>query len=397
MKSVLKVATMKKIDSDVKLSIKEKRQIAILLGLVEHYIKTGKAVGSNTLKESGFKSLSSATIRNYFSDLEKDGYLHQQHVSGGRIPTEKAFRTYIQHVAASRDVPKNFDEIAASLASFDSKEIGRYLPKVMDLISEITGLPVFMSTPRYDQDFLTEIKLIPIGNDRIAALLITDFGIVKMELVPIDIRLNIFSIKRIEDYFHYRLHGLEPKPENLGEEEDIAETLYNELMVRFVIGHSSFQTEDILRTGFAKLLANQDFQDTHQVAACLALFENAHAMRLVLRDCYKRDTVRFWIGEDLLPFSPLNPGCAMIVAPYHINNQPVGALGVMGPARIPYKTVIGILRNASSLISNAITSAIYKFKITYRQPDAGLPLVVTDTRALTTIGMPILLEDGTKQ
>src|SRR5262249_12482132 len=153
--------------------------------------------GSNTLKESGFKSLSSATIRNYFSDLEKEGYLHQQHVSGGRIPTEKAIRAYIQHFLSSNEVPKNFHEKAESLGAFDSKEIGHFLPKAVEVVSEILSLPVFMSSPRFDQDFLTEIKLIPIGFERLAALLITDFGIVKMELFPIDTKLNTFSIKRI--------------------------------------------------------------------------------------------------------------------------------------------------------------------------------------------------------
>lgn len=365
---------------------REKRQRTVLIGVLEHFIKTGKAVGSHTLKESGFNSLSSATIRNYFADLEEEGYLHQQHVSGGRLPTEKAFRVYAEHAMTSDETPKKFKEKAAIFNTLDSKEIVSYLPKALESVSEIANLPAFMSTPRFDQDFLTEIKLVPIGQDRIAALLITDFGVVRMELLPTDKRFSAFTTKRLEEYFQFRIHGIDPKPEHLSpEEEEAALKIYNELMVRFVIGHSSFQTEDTLRTGFAKLLESQDFQDSHQVAAALALFENAHATRLILRDCTKKNSLRFWIGEDLLPFSSVNPGCTMILVPYHINNQPVGALGVMGPFRMPYKTVIGILKMAASLISQALTKAIFKFKITYRQPDAGLALITMET--------PILLED----
>lgn len=389
---------MKKIVGEPKLSLKEKRQRSILMGLIEHYIKTGKPVGSNTLKESGFKNLSSATIRNYFTDLESEGLLHQQHTSGGRFPTEKAFRIYIEEHLDSTELPEDFKEKSSPLTSFESKEIASYLPQAVQALSDATGLATFISTPRFDHDFLTEIKLIPVSIDRAAAIMITDFGVVKMELCSLDKKLTAFSIKRIEEYFHYRLHSINQKPENLSdEEEEIAQKLYNELMVRFVIGHSAFQTEDLVRTGFSKLLSNQDFQDPEQVASSLALFENGHAMRLILRDSFKRDVLRFWIGEDLLPFSTVNPKCSIICIPYHINAQPVGAIGIMGPVRLSYKTVIGALKSASLLISKTLTDAIYKYKITYRQPDPGLPLLLSDKRELAFSGAPILLEDKTSK
>ena len=77
---------------------KQERERKVLLGLVEYYIQTGKPVGSNTLKEAGFEDLSSATIRNYFANLEEEGYLVQSHSSGGRIPTDLSYRTYAEHV-----------------------------------------------------------------------------------------------------------------------------------------------------------------------------------------------------------------------------------------------------------------------------------------------------------
>ena len=76
---------------------KQQREHDVLLGLVDYYIQTGKPVGSNTLKEAGFDNLSSATIRNYFASLDDNGYLTQQHTSGGRIPTDKALRLYTTH------------------------------------------------------------------------------------------------------------------------------------------------------------------------------------------------------------------------------------------------------------------------------------------------------------
>ena len=80
------------------------RERKVLFGLVEHYIKTGKPVGSHALKEAGFEELSSATIRNYFANLEEEGFLNQQHSSGGRIPTNRAYRLYAQEFLHNKEI-----------------------------------------------------------------------------------------------------------------------------------------------------------------------------------------------------------------------------------------------------------------------------------------------------
>ncbi|MBI5345703.1 MAG: heat-inducible transcriptional repressor HrcA, partial [Chlamydiae bacterium] len=76
---------------------KQDKETAILFGLIELYIKMGEPIGSNSLREKGFEYMSSATIRNYFAKLEENGLLAQQHASGGRIPTPKAFELYARH------------------------------------------------------------------------------------------------------------------------------------------------------------------------------------------------------------------------------------------------------------------------------------------------------------
>src|SRR3970040_685252 len=89
---------------------KTDREQAVLLGFIELYLKTGKPIGSQTLQESGFESLSSATIRNYFSKMEEEGYLKQQHTSGGRIPTAKAFRLYVDRFRNEGTIEKGQEE-----------------------------------------------------------------------------------------------------------------------------------------------------------------------------------------------------------------------------------------------------------------------------------------------
>lgn len=348
---------------------KQDRERKVLIGLVDYYIKTGKPVGSNALKEAGFEDLSSATIRNYFSNLEQEGYLSQLHASGGRIPTNLAFRMYAQ---AFWDAPPESTTTNAfkSIQNFDSKEITKLLQESSELLGSLTNCAVFLSAPRFDNDFIADLKLVVLDATRCLGIIITDFGIIRTEVMSVPIKLSTFAVKRIESYFHWRLTGINT-PEKLDPEEEIlAQSLYNEIMVRYIVGYSNFTNEEIHRTGFSRLLIYPDFQDASILASSLALFENIHSMRLLLKECTTLNSLKFWIGDDLAPFSHSNqiPDCAVLAIPYYINQKVIGAVGLLGPTRVPYRNLFGHIRSFSEHVSDTLTRNIYKFKITYRQP-----------------------------
>lgn len=356
----------------IKKTSKSDREKKVLLGLIEYFLKTGKPVGSNTLKEAGFEDLSSATIRNYFANLEEEGYLSQQHSSGGRIPTNLAYRFYAKeyensHTALSEDDEKKLQELRSS----ETREIAHYLQQAAESLSLMTQMAVFLSAPRFDSDFILEIKLISIDHSRCLCIIITDFGAVQTEILHVDSKLSAFSTKRIEGYFHWRLSG-QDKPENLTKEEEyLAQRLYNELLVRYIVSYSNFSDDEIYRTGFSKLLSYTDFQDTTILANSLALFENAHSMRLLLKECSKGHKLKFWIGEDLAPYSSRTPHCTVLAFPYYINKQCVGSFGLLGPIRMPYRQLFSLMNDFSLSMSEALTRNIYKFKISFRQPEPG--------------------------
>jgi len=360
---------------------KEERKRKVLLGLVDHYIKTGKPVGSQTLQETGFDDLSSATIRNYFATLEKENYLSQQHISGGRLPTDLAYQDYAREYLEQEAIPQDiapFDEIRQS----ESKEIAAFLQQSAETLSTMTNCAVFLSAPRFDHDFIVELKLVPINAQRCLCILITDFGVIQTEVLHIGKKLSSFAVKRLEAYFHWRLTGLN-KPENLEpDEEPLAQEIYNELMVRYLVSYSTFINEEIYRTGFSHLLSYPDFQEAGALATSLALFEDAHAMRLLLKECTKFNALKFWIGNDLFAYASANPDCAVLAIPYYINQKIVGAVGVLGPKRMPYRTHFGTLRLFSEAVSEALTRNIYKFKVTYREPQQGTLYIKQDNMRL---------------
>lgn len=355
----------------IKKSNKHDRERKVLLGLIEHFLKTGKPVGSNTLKECGFEDLSSATIRNYFANLESDGYLLQQHTSGGRVPTNKAYRIYAEHCYTNPSHTTKQSTASSTLNTCETREITAFLQRSAEKLADTTHCAAFMSAPRFDQDFIIGCKFIAIDHSRYLCVLITDFGEVLTETLHSSNKLSNFSLKRIEDYCQWRITGIGSKPEHLTkDEEEIALGFHNELMVRYIVNYSNFTNQDIYRTGFSQLLHYPEFQDAGLLANSLALFENTHGMRLLLKECRSLDTLKYWIGDDLITYSSYaQPNCTVLAIPYHVNKQAVGAIGILGPTRMPYNQLFEILNSYSENISEALTNNLYKFKITMRHPE----------------------------
>lgn len=357
---------MKTLKPQIKKTGKIDRARKVLIGLVEHYIQTGKPVGSNTLKEVGFEDLSSATIRNYFAQLEKEGYLAQQHSSGGRIPTSLAFRLYANEYS---DETANVKKKLKLSLNNETRAIASLLQHSAEELASQTRTAVFLSAPRFEQDFIIDIKLVVIDSSRCLCILITDFGEIKTEMLHTNQKLGTIAAKRLENYFNWRLKG-QNKPDMNAQEEELGQKLYNELLVRYVVGYSQFNEEEIYRTGLSSLLTYPEFQDPATLASSLALFENTHGIRLLLKECCKFDKLKFWIGHDLANFSSQsNPDCAVIAIPYYVNNHPIGSVGLFGPLRMPYRSHFNFLRQFSEQISKTLTSSLYKFKITLREPN----------------------------
>jgi heat-inducible transcriptional repressor len=349
---------------------KDQREKLVLLGLVELYLQHGKPIGSNTLRENGFEALSSATIRNYFSRLEESGYLKQQHSSGGRIPTNAAYKVYAETVKDTSIIDEKEKTQLLAAFSSETREVNTYLQKCAELLSEKSQTAVFLSSPRFDQDFILDVKMISIDNFRCLCVLVTDFGVIKTEVLFTDKKLSSFTLKRIEQYFQSKITGRD-KPDLSKDEEAIASKFYSEVMLRHIVSYNHFSSIDILKTGFSKLLSYSDFtEDASGLASGLSFFENNDALRLMLSESCKAADVKCWIGEDLTPLSTSNASssCAVMIFPYKINQTIAGAIGILGPSRLPYKQLFSLLKVTAEAVGNSLTKSLYKFKISFRQP-----------------------------
>jgi len=385
--------TFKKILPAKKLP-KTDREQAVLLGLIELYLKSGKPIGSHTLQENGFESLSSATIRNYFSKMEALGYLKQQHTSGGRIPTEKAFRLYADANLNQGIIEREQEAQLEEILKKETREIATLVHRAADTLSELTKCAVFVSSPRFDQDFIQDVRLIQLAPLKLLSVVITDFGLVRTETVYLERPADAPFLRSAEEYFLWRMNkGEKPLFKNEAEAK-AAQRIYNEVMVRHVVGYANFPTEDILRTGLSKLLAYPEFNDAAALANSLALLEDENQMRAVLRECAKQNKMTCWIGDELCPYVPPGSECAILAIPYRINQTIVGSIALLGPMRLPYRNLFGLVQLFSEQISRALTENVYKYKITFRQPEnPGAPRI--DQDEVIKSNRSILLENKT--
>jgi len=371
----------------IKKAPKEEREKRVLIGLVAHFLSTGKPVGSEVLKESLFRDVSSATIRNYFVKLEEEGYLEQQHTSGGRVPTDKAFRAYADfcrdEMALGRHVLINKLPHFEPEVHEELKEVVLYLQQMTETLSEFAHVATFLSAPRFDQDFVVDMKLIAFDQGRYLAALLTNFGLIHTEILHSTKKLSQHTVKRIEAYFHSRLTGGTIAPDELDKDElEIAHRFYQEAMARYLVGYSNFSEEDLMRAGFSKLLRYPEFQDAVSLTSSLSLFENRTALNALIRDTMKSGQFKYWIGSDLLPYITTDLNCTVIACPYRIGQKIVGCIGLLGPMRIAYGDLFRMLEEAAEAISKSLTKSLYKFKISYRTSDATALLLASDKRLL---------------
>lgn len=342
----------------------------VLLGLVGLYLKTGKPIGSNTLKENGFDHLSSATIRNYFAKLEEDGYLLQHHASGGRVPTDLAFKLYALNFHDEKEVSKRDADFIESILEKETKLVSAYLMKTIEALSELTGCAALLLAPRFDQDFIKKVQLLQLDSQRVLCAITTDFGMVHTEVLFTPKEFNLMEIQEIENYFALRLQAKQAHISN-SLIEQFALRAYNEVILRHVVHYTNFEQQDIYRTGFSKLLQYSEFQDVSSLASSLSLFENTGTLRSLLKECFQNQKLQFWIGRDLTSYIQESIPTCLIAIPYMVNQKVIGTLAILGPQRIEYREIFGLLKQFANKLSSTLTQSLYRHKISYRQPETS--------------------------
>jgi heat-inducible transcriptional repressor len=323
----------------------------LLKALVERYIADGQPVGSRTLSKASGLDLSPATIRNVMSDLEELGLIVSPHTSAGRIPTARGYRLFVDTMLTVRQ--GQFAE--HSLAPDQPQKVISNAANLLSNLSQFVGVVI---APRRSSVF-RHIEFLRLSERRLLVIIVTPEGDVQNRVIFTESDYSQTQLVEAANYLNSNYVGLaiEQVRERLKNEVESLRSEIASLMQAAVAVSSDAiaETQDeVVISGERNLLAVTDFSnDMGHLRRAFELFEQKAQLMRLLDVAGQAEGVRIFIGGEsqVVPFEDLS----IVSAPYEVDGQVVGTLGVIGPTRMAYDRMIQIVDITSKLVSNALS------------------------------------------
>lgn len=335
------------------------RELRVLEAVVQTYIETAEPTGSQTIARRFGLGVSPATIRSIMSELEDKGYLFHPHTSAGRIPTDRAYRVYVD--AIMRLSPPSHEQqhtLRAELVGNRSavEEILRRAAQVLGVLTQELGVAV---APALDQMIMERLELVQVSSERLLLVFNLRSGVVRTIFVEVPGMLPPASVHQVAQILNERLSGLTLQqiratlPERLRDASGAPEG--RELLNIFIAeGDGLFDLsneENAVVLGSAQMLAEQpEFASNSRMRDLLRLTEGRGLLKQAL-EARRQRGVSITIGSE-------NPDTRLSDFTLVTSSYEVGALkgviGVMGPTRMPYDKIIGLVEHTSRMVEGLL-------------------------------------------
>jgi heat-inducible transcriptional repressor len=323
----------------------------VLIALIREYIDSAEPVGSRVLTKRYFRNLSPATIRNVMADLEELGYLAQPHTSAGRVPTDKAYRFYVESFPPAPPAAARPAETVAPRHSI----IDSYMEKTSSHLSTATRMTGLLLAPPLKRTTLSRVELLPLAEDRALAVLVTDSGWITARAITLDPPLPADDVRKIGRELTRRFRNR--TVEDIVEMEKNPDDPLDELHTR-----ARDITEQILAllrgrtlyvSGAINMLDHPEFWDIETTRTLLRTFEQKERLADLMAALAEDAGVRVTIGEEN-PFAEMRE-CTLITSTYMYRDQVLGILGIVGPRRLPYPEVINVVDETARTVTEALS------------------------------------------
>ncbi len=328
----------------------DERKATILRAIVEHYIDTAQPIGSATIAVKAGLEVSSATIRNEMAQLETEGYLEQPHTSAGRIPTQKGYRYFVDQLGApgrlgpveTRQVRAFFDKAQGAIET----RLGR----TSQLLSQLTAYAGVVVGPDHDPALVRSVQLVRLEADLLLVVVVLSTGTVERHALPVDPDLDEATVARASQILAEGLvgkgaHRLSCPPPSGDPEVD-------RLVAAAVEAVEETDEERSVFVGGAANIAGH-FEAVETVREVLVILEQQLIVVSMLRDLLDRGLSVAIGSETGLPLSE----CSVVVAPYTVNGEQVGSIGVVGPTRMDYPRAMAAVQAVSSRLSRSLAGS----------------------------------------
>jgi len=355
---VLKSGLAESDQSETSVPELSERALCLLKALTERYIREGQPVGSRTLaREAGLK-LSPATIRNVISDLEEFGLVRSPHTSAGRVPTVQGYRLFVDTLLSVQPLEHSLlDELELNLgADTDSREL---VETASTLLSDVTRLAGVVTIPRREHASLQRVEFLPLSEQKVLAILVISDQEVQNCILTMDRSYSASELQQYSNFLNEQFAGKEIHSVRAMLVSELRETRenLNRMMATAmdmadrVLGEAE-QGSDYVLAGQTNLM---EFNELCNVTTLRHLFEAFNEKRQILGlldQCVESEGVQIFIGEES-GYEMLDE-CSLVTAPYSVDGQVLGVLGVIGPTRMAYERIIPIVDATARILSAAL-------------------------------------------
>lgn len=336
----------------------------LLKMLVEHYIRDGQPVGSRTLSRDLSLNLSAATIRNVMADLEALGFIASPHTSAGRIPTDKGYRFFVDTLLKFQ--PLEVEKIAAIQTRLDEHTDN---PKALvaaasQLLSSVTRLAGVVTLPRQSHASLSQIEFVPLSDNRVLAILIVNGREVQNRILHLDRYYSPDELRHASNYLNQEFGGKELSAvrEHLLSQlketrEDLNRTMLDAIrLAQHVVNAPVSDRMEYVMAGETNLMGFAELSNVEKLRRLFEAFTQQRDILHLLDQSLKAEGVQIFIGQES-GYTILDE-CSIVTAPYTLDREVVGVLGVIGPTRMAYERVIPIVDITAKLLGSALNSRV---------------------------------------
>ncbi len=336
------------------------RKLKILQAIIADFIRTAEPVGSRTISKNYDLGVSPATVRNEMSDLEELGYLSHPHTSSGRVPSEKAYRLYVNELMKKRELTSEEKDAIASRLYGNVTELENLMKRAAHILSEITNLTAFAMAPRKDEDTLKYINLLPVDDYTVVLMLVSESGKVSNTTVRLEKPASEESLRILSKTMTYNYRG---KTLSEALTLDIIESFKTDaesmaMFERNIVPSFVKTLEDMLNVnlymdGLTNIFSLPEYNDLDRAKMFLEMMDKREDLTKALIN--RENGVIITIGNENKEEAMQD--CSLITATYHVDGKLMGKIGVIGPTRMRYGEVTSIVEYLTDNISDA-------FKIT---------------------------------
>ena len=316
------------------------RQELLLKIIVEDYIKTARPVSSKSICD--IMNCSSATVRSEMSSLEELGLLEKTHISSGRIPSEKGYRYYVDHIMVPKELTGDDMLRLQKIVSNKSLVVNDAIARSVEIISELTSYTAVVLGKQSSNNLINKVEVIPIDDNNLVAIIVTDKGHVEHKNVYIDGYVSMNDIKQTVDLINKLIIGtslddvadvleFEVKP-RIADYVEQHEVLYNAFYNAF---NEFTNNHSIYRSGTKNILMQPEFNDEDKIRDIISKFEDKEIVESIEEE---DNGINIYIGSE----SNFDDDVTIIKTKYTINGEE-GTIALIGPKRMEYDRVITLL------------------------------------------------------